>query len=67
MNNMEEERDIQIDPELWLHFLLALKSDKNKWRELQEQVGGYSGLNLEKVEHVLDSLLEILLKKVRSN
>jgi len=64
---MEKESDIEIDPEIWLHILLAVNADEKKRRDFYEQIASHSNLTLEKVELSMDALLKVLLKMTRSN
>ncbi len=63
----EEFGNTEINPEVWLHFLLAFKADEKKRLELHEKIAAHRNLTLEQVNEIFDTLLELLLNMARSN
>jgi|SaaInl7_200m_RNA_FD_contig_31_1348498_length_1547_multi_11_in_0_out_0_2 hypothetical protein len=64
---MEEDSDIEIIPNQWLPFLLALKADKDFRRNIYQRMGADLNLTNEQKDEVVDCLLELLLDIDRSN
>ena len=61
------EDNIEIDPQMWLDFLLAQLADEQTKQELIEDLARKSGVAPDKVEDLMHSLTEILLEMTRSN
>lgn len=68
MNNIEgEDGEIYIDPEEWLHALLALTADEEQKEQLLRKVAANTGLAFADVEEVMAVLMPLLLGMARGN
>lgn len=59
--------DTQIDPELWLNFLMMYMGDEEQKQELIAGMVDQTGLTEEKVEECLRLMTEVLIEETRSN
>lgn len=57
----------EIDPEIWLQYLLAMNSDRKEKEKLFERIMRKTGLPYEKVELILAHTLSFMAQKARSN
>jgi hypothetical protein len=70
---MENEFDLEniegfrINPEVWLHTLLAIVGDKDKKEEVVQRVAQQSGFSPERVELIMATTIGILLSDTRAN
>ncbi|MBU0512678.1 MAG: hypothetical protein KKD28_15310 [Chloroflexi bacterium] len=64
---MDNENDIQIDPQVWLQFLLAVSGDPQKQHELFERISQNSGVPVDKVAEISELLIQTFLEGTRSN
>ncbi len=70
---MKNEFDLQnaegfkINPHVWLQTLLAIAGDKEKKKEVVQTIAQQSGFSPEKVEMILASTINVLIKDTRSN
>jgi hypothetical protein len=60
-------QSLEIDPEVWLNFLLTRMSDKQEKQKLIEDLSRRSEMVPDQVEEVLHSLTELMLEIARSN
>jgi hypothetical protein len=69
MENFDDpfDDDEEIDPELWLQYLLAMNNDKQEKETLISRILKKTGLPYEKAELILDCTLSFMANKVRSN
>ena len=65
--NLEDRENFRINPEVWLHTLLAIVGDKDKKEEVVQKVAQRSGLPPEKVEVIIATTISVLLNQTRSN
>lgn len=64
---MESDHDNEIDPEVWLQFLLAMTGDKERKEELIQKIAKNTGQIPENVEKILSAMLNFMANKSRSN
>ena len=70
---MENDSDLQnresfkINPQVWLHTLLAIAGDKEKKGEVIERVARETGCPPENVEALISTTIKILMNQNRSN
>ena len=62
---MDEE--LNIDPELWYQYLIAVLPDEEEREKLIERLSEVSGMPREKVELTLQVMMEYFLKETRKN
>ena len=65
--DLENREGFRINPEAWLHTLLAIVGDKDKKEEVVQRVAEQSGFSPERVEHIMATTISILLSDTRSN
>lgn len=65
--DLENREGFRINPEVWLHTLLAIVGDKNKKEEVVQQVAEQSGFSPERVELIMATAISILLSDTRAN
>jgi hypothetical protein len=66
-NEHEEDGDMEIDADLWLHVLLAISGDKERWASMVSKTSEKTGLPPEKVELILNETMKYLANFSRSN
>ena len=64
---MEDNPDIEIDPEIWTQFLLAVMGDKERSAELVQELAQKTGVSPEKVELIMAATVKLLANRARSN
>ena len=64
---MDDGENFEIDPELWLTYLLAVNGDPQVRKKLVDRISKRTGIIPEKTELILDELLKFLMGKSRSN
>ena len=64
---MDDDKNFEIDPELWLSYLLAVNGDPQAREKLVDRISKRAGIIPEKTEVILDELLKFLMSKSRSN
>ena len=57
----------EIDPEIWLQYLLFMNSDKKEKEKLFKRIMMRTGLPYEKIELLLDCTLNFMASKARAN
>ncbi|MBK6328007.1 MAG: hypothetical protein IPF56_19035 [Chloroflexi bacterium] len=62
-----EQRSMEIDPELWLRFLMDLSSKPKERAKLINRLSQNTPLSDEQIEEFLHLLMEELLDITRSN
>ena len=65
--DLENREGFRINPEVWLHTLLAIVGDKDKKEEVVQQVAEQSGFSPERVELIMVTAISILLSDTRAN
>jgi hypothetical protein len=64
---MDGDENFDIDPEIWLTYLLAVNGDGQEKKKLVDRVSKKAGIIPEKTELILDELVKFLVNKSRSN
>ena len=64
---MDGDENFDIDPEIWLTYLLAVNGDEQEKKKFVDQVSKKAGIIPEKTELILDELVKFLVNKSRSN
>ncbi|NUM44467.1 MAG: hypothetical protein HUU38_07135 [Anaerolineales bacterium] len=62
---MDEE--LNIDPELWLQYLMAVLPDQDEREKLVQKMSDRSGVAPDQVHQVLEALSKYLLNETRKN
>ncbi|NJN80615.1 MAG: hypothetical protein HC797_09195 [Anaerolineales bacterium] len=65
--NNQEDKDIEIDADLFLQFLLAYHSDEEIKQKVIKKISMNTNLSPEKVEEALKAMLTVLMNNTRSN
>jgi len=65
--DLENRENFKINPEVWLHTLLAIVGDKEKKKEIVQKVAQKSALPPEQVEVIIATTISVLLNQTRSN
>jgi hypothetical protein len=70
MQNDFELNDVEnfrINPQVWLHTLLAISGDKDRKAEAIQIISEQTGIPPEKVELILSTTISVLLNDTRAN
>lgn len=59
--------DEEIDPEVWLQFMILFSGDEEKRKEMVNRIAQNTGFTPEKVETILKALMQTLVAMTRSN
>jgi hypothetical protein len=65
--DLEDKENFKINPEVWLHTLLAITGDKEKKAEAVRQIAGKTGFSSEQVELIITTTIGILVNQTRAN
>lgn len=65
--DLQNREDFRINPQVWLHTLLAIAGDKEKKEEVVQRVAQETGWASEKVEVMFATTIRILMNQTRSN
>ena len=65
--DLEDREKFKINPDVWLHTLLAIVGDKEKKAEAVRQVVNKTGYSPRQVEVILSTTISILLNQTRAN
>lgn len=65
--NLENKEQFRINPQVWLHTLLAIVGDKDKKAEAIQTVSQQTGCPPEQVEAIMATTIKILMDQTRSN
>ena len=65
--DLENRENFKINPEVWLHTLLAIIGDKEKKAEAVRQVMKKTGYSPRQVEVILSTTIRVLLNQTRAN
>lgn len=65
--DLEDRENFKINPELWLHTLLAITGDKEKKQEVIQKIVQKTGFPAEKVELIITTTIGILINQTRAN
>ncbi len=64
---LEDRENFRINPEVWLHTLLAIVGDKEKKEEVVQRIAQKMGMPPEQVQVVIATTISVLLNQTRSN
>ena len=65
--DLQNRGDFKINPQVWLHTLLAIVGDKEKKGEIIQRVADETGCPPENVEALISTTIKILMNQNRSN
>ncbi len=65
--DLEDREKFKINPEVWLHTLLAIVGDKEKKEEIVQKIARQTGFPPEKVEVIIATTIGVLLNQTRAN
>lgn len=65
--DLEDKENFKINPQVWLHTLLAIVGDKEKKQQVKERIAQKSGFSLEEVEVILKTTISTLINQTRAN
>ena len=65
--NLENRASFHINPQVWLHTLLAIAGDKEKKAQVVQKVARVTGCPPEQVEVILLTTITILMNQTRAN
>ena len=65
--DLEDRENFRINPEVWLHTLLAIVGDKEKKEEAIRQITQKTGFSPEEVKVLLRTTIRVLVNQTRVN
>jgi hypothetical protein len=65
--DLEDRENFRINPEVWLHTLLAIAGDKEKKAETVRQMVQNTGFSPEQVQLIIRTTIGILINQTRAN
>ena len=65
--DLEDRENFRINPEVWLHTLLAITGDKEKKAEVVRQLQQKTGFSSEQIELIITTTIGILANQTRAN
>ena len=65
--DLEDRENFRINPQVWLHTLLAIAGDKEKKEEVVQIIAQKTGFIPEKVEVIIATTISVLLNQTRAN
>ena len=65
--DLEDIENFKINPEVWLHTLLAITGDKDKKAEMLRQVTQKTGFTAEEMNVILKTTIGVLINQTRAN
>ena len=65
--DLEDRENFRINPEVWLHTLLAITGDKEKKEETVRQIVQKTGFSPEEVNVIIKTTIGILISQTRAN
>ncbi len=65
--DLEDRENFKINPEVWLHTLLAITGDKEKKAEMVRQITRKTGYSPEQVDLILTTTIGVLINQTRAN
>ena len=66
-HDLQNVEDFKINPHIWLQTLLAIAGDKNKKKEVIQEVSQQSGIPPQTVEILIAKAINVLIQDTRSN
>jgi hypothetical protein len=65
--DLENRENFKINPEVWLHTLLAIAGDKEKKAEVVQKISQTTGFPPEKVNLIIATTISVLVNQTRAN
>ena len=65
--DLENKENFKINPEVWLHTLLAITGDKDRKAEVVQRVAQKTGITPEKVNLIIATTISVLINQTRAN
>ena len=65
--DLEDRENFKINPEVWLHTLLAIIGDREKKAEMVRQITQRTGYSAEQVDLIVTTAIGILINQTRAN
>jgi hypothetical protein len=65
--DLDDKENFKINPEVWLHTLLAITGDREKKEKVIQRIMQKSGFSHEKVEIILKTAIRVLINQTRAN
>ena len=65
--DLGDRENFKINPEVWLHTLLAIAGDKDKREEVVQKIAQKAGIPPEKVEVIISTTIGVLINQTRAN
>ncbi len=65
--DLESRENFKINPEVWLHTLLAIMGDKEKQDEAVRQIAQKTGLSPKETRLFIKTTIGILINQTRAN
>jgi hypothetical protein len=65
--DLEDRENFRINPEIWLHTLIAIVGDKEKKEQVVQRIIQNSGFSHEKVELIIRTTISTLINQTRAN
>ena len=65
--DLEDKENFKINPEVWLHTLLAITGDKEKKAEMIRQITQRTGFSPPQVELIIATTISFLISQTRAN
>lgn len=65
--DLEDRENFKINPEVWLHTLLAITGDREKKAAMVQQVTQKTGFTPDEVKVILKTTIGILINQTRAN
>jgi|RhiMetdeSRZDD1v2_1073273.scaffolds.fasta_scaffold134047_4 hypothetical protein len=65
--DLEDRENFKINPEIWLHTLVAIAGDKEKREEAIRQMTQKTGFSTEEAKVIIRTTIGVLLNQTRSN
>jgi len=65
--DLEHRQGFRINPQVWLHTLLAIAGDREKREEVVQRVAHATGQPPEEVEVMFATTIKVLMNETRSN
>jgi hypothetical protein len=65
--DLEDRENFKINPEVWLHTLLAIVGDREKREEAVRQITQKTGFSPKDVKRIITTTIGILINQTRAN
>jgi hypothetical protein len=65
--DLENVENFKINPEVWLHTLLAIVGDRDRKAEIIQRVAHKTGFAPEKVNLIIRTTISVLINQTRAN